>query len=739
MEGVDVLVVGSGPAGSTTARFAAEDGASVLFIERRSRVGVPVRCGEFMPGISEIRSMFPGLEDAEPLFDVPESLQCRHVDGIKLVDPQDRVTLLDFDGYTTDRDRFDRHLADLAVEAGAVLETGCSFESYAGGVASTSQGDIRCKVIVGADGPGSRVARCLGLERNRNPYPAVTAEVEGDFEPYTYMFFGDIAPGAYSWIIPKDGRANVGVGFSPKFAEGNVREYFEGFARKRGFAEHSRVVGKYVPSEGPIPSTATADGMVVGDAAGQVISVNGGGIPLAMIAGRAAGRAAAANVSGGSPLSRYEEEWRRVMDKPLRTAALNKRLADTFAFRSESSTAMCMNFLGARRMGNLIRCKRIFPRSLSPARLHRGAAHRALVGLLLEPLPAPDAPVVPLGDLGYAGGAHRAELQAQDPGDVLYRVVVREDRPADVEGERQHRPVHRGEPSGVPGAGGRLLHPLQGLPGAVGHLEHAPPQVQAGVVVALELGDHARGADVVLVGRRVHREQGGGVQHEHATTCPTAVKHMAPGLEPGSAQVYTWNLRFGAVIMDAVDVIVIMLNGLWLFLPAMLPNSAAVVFGGETKMDFGKSWRGKRIFGDGKSWRGFFGGAFSGVVLGLILIGVAALFGSDDNYWGFGPFWSNVGVLLCLSFGAVLGDLCAAFIKRRMGLARGAKAPILDQYDFVIGAFLVTALFFPDWVYANFIEGWHLAALILIIVLMFAIHRGANIIGYRMGLKKEPW
>lgn len=192
------------------------------------------------------------------------------------------------------------------------------------------------------------------------------------------------------------------------------------------------------------------------------------------------------------------------------------------------------------------------------------------------------------------------------------------------------------------------------------------------------------------------------------------------------------------VPMDVIGVIVIMFTGLWLFLPAMVPNSAAVVFGGKTKIDFGRSWRGKRIFGDGKSWRGFFGGALSGVLVGLILIAVSSVWDSE-NYWGFGPFWDNVGVLFCLSFGAVLGDLCGAFIKRRLGMERGQKAPILDQYDFVIGAFLVTALFYPDWVYANYIEGWHIAALIFIIVIMFAIHRLVNIIGYRMGLKKEPW
>lgn len=362
MESVDVLVVGSGPAGSTTARYAAESGASVLMIERRSQVGVPVRCGEFMPGMSEIQFMFPGLQDAESLFAVPDSLRCLDIRGIKLVDPKDRITLLDFDGYTTDRDRFDQYLAKEAVDAGAVLEMNCNFDRIEGGVAKTSQGDIRYKVLVGADGPGSRVAQSLGLQRNRNPYPAVTAQVKGDFEPYTYMYFGDIAPGAYSWVIPKDGRANVGVGFSPKFSDGTpLSVYFDRFATKRGFTEHSRLQGKYVPSEGPIPKTVQGNGMVVGDAAGQVISVNGGGIPLAMIAGRICGTVAAQNVSSGAPLTGYEEQWRRIMDKPLRTAAFNKKLADAFAFRSERSTELCMKILGQRRMGNLIRCRRLFP------------------------------------------------------------------------------------------------------------------------------------------------------------------------------------------------------------------------------------------------------------------------------------------------------------------------------------------------------------------------------------------
>ena len=192
--------------------------------------------------------------------------------------------------------------------------------------------------------------------------------------------------------------------------------------------------------------------------------------------------------------------------------------------------------------------------------------------------------------------------------------------------------------------------------------------------------------------------------------------------------------------MEVLEIISIMLFGVWLFLPAMIPNTTAVYFGkkSKTKIDFGKTWRGKRIFGDGKSWGGFFGGAITGVLLGFLIIGIDNLFGVGDN-GGYGPYWSNLGVLICLAFGSLLGDLTGAFIKRRLGMERGQKAPILDQYDFVAGSLLLTFAFFPSFIIDNYIDGWHIAALIFILLITFFLHRVVNIIGYLMGVKKEPW
>lgn len=357
----DILVVGAGPAGGTAARYAAAKGASVIIIERRPEVGVPVRCGELIPSDKEISGMFPNAGDITSLFDMPKDLVLRDIEGIKLIDPKGKERLLDFTGYTTDRDRFDKHIISEAVKEGAELMKDCLFINAGKGMAETSRGEIEYKVLIGADGPGSRVARSLGLPKNKDPYPAVTAQAKGDFDPYVQMFFGGIAPGAYSWIIPKKGQANVGVGFSPKFADGTLSEYFGKFCEKHDFDITTKLEGKYVPSEGMLSKIVSGNGMVVGDAAGQVISVNGGGLPLALIAGRVCGGVAGDHCAGKRDLTDYQNECERIFRKPLKTAASNKKLADILAFGSDRRTSICMNLLGERRMGNLIRCKRIFP------------------------------------------------------------------------------------------------------------------------------------------------------------------------------------------------------------------------------------------------------------------------------------------------------------------------------------------------------------------------------------------
>ena len=175
----------------------------------------------------------------------------------------------------------------------------------------------------------------------------------------------------------------------------------------------------------------------------------------------------------------------------------------------------------------------------------------------------------------------------------------------------------------------------------------------------------------------------------------------------------------------------------WSLLPAYVANPMAVVFGGGTPMDFGRTLRdGRRIVGDGKTWRGFAGGIASGFVLGLILQALGS-FLSPLLSFGDGP--GVLVILILLPLGALLGDLLGALVKRRLGLERGAKAPGLDQYDFLIGTFLVLLLLVPSWWLARFWTGAGIWGLGFIILITPGLHRVVNVIGYRWGHKREPW
>ncbi len=189
--------------------------------------------------------------------------------------------------------------------------------------------------------------------------------------------------------------------------------------------------------------------------------------------------------------------------------------------------------------------------------------------------------------------------------------------------------------------------------------------------------------------------------------------------------------------MDVYTVLWQMFSSLWLMLPAYVPNSAAVLFKGKFPMDFGKKFiDGRRILGKGKTWRGFFGGSVSGFLLGIILNFLAPYL-PQPWFPPFGEMWrSALGVLLLLSFGAMIGDAFGSFIKRRLGIQSGGRAFLLDQLMFVLVAWLLVGIAYPAWFLEHFGK---IVPILTILILTPLIHRGVNIIAYKMGKKSVPW
>ena len=188
-----------------------------------------------------------------------------------------------------------------------------------------------------------------------------------------------------------------------------------------------------------------------------------------------------------------------------------------------------------------------------------------------------------------------------------------------------------------------------------------------------------------------------------------------------------------------LDILIIISEGVWLIFPAYIANSSAVLFGHGTPVDFGRKMKdGRRIFGSGKTWYGLLGGTLAGVAFGFGQI-LGSSIQYPNHHWGYGPSPNAYIIAVLIPLGALLGDLLGSFIKRRSGLERGESIPFLDIYDLFIGVIILLFVFEFFWFYDTFLDGIRIIALITIIILTPILHRLTNIIGYKLGKKKEPW
>lgn len=363
MEQYDVVVVGAGPGGSTAARFAAEQGLSVLMIDSRKEIGWPVQCGELLGDMDEMKKIFPLVDAQEELFDIPPSLHSLDMDTISMISPSQRRYDIPFACYSTERRDYDKYLASLATSAGAELITNTRCISVSESSVRTSSHSYKARVIIGADGPFSTVRTSLGLEGPAEIYPAMSTTMPGNFGDAVEMYFGHVAPAGYAWIIPKEGGANVGLGADRDRCSSPVGVYAKEFinetGRKYGTAPSRIIAGGWVPMSGPVHRTVAGNIMLVGDAAGHVMASNGGGIQIAMICGREAGMAAARYIKKGESLESYEAGWRRKIGRDLETARRMVSYA-SFTFSHDLLLSGLFRMAGVGGLAKVIKCKSIF-------------------------------------------------------------------------------------------------------------------------------------------------------------------------------------------------------------------------------------------------------------------------------------------------------------------------------------------------------------------------------------------
>jgi CDP-2,3-bis-(O-geranylgeranyl)-sn-glycerol synthase len=191
----------------------------------------------------------------------------------------------------------------------------------------------------------------------------------------------------------------------------------------------------------------------------------------------------------------------------------------------------------------------------------------------------------------------------------------------------------------------------------------------------------------------------------------------------------------------------VILQAFWIIIPVYVANASAVIVGGGKPIDFGRTWKdGRRLLGDGKTWRGLFAGTFLGMTAGFgLAVAASYIQASDYGYLqltNFEGFPMMIPLLFSLCFGALVGDLIESFFKRRIGKERGQDWIPFDQLDFLVGA-LVSSLLMSellyvlhatchDWFFHN-ITIWHI--LVLLVVTPF-IHVTANVL-FRRGRSRR--
>lgn len=349
----DAVVVGGGPAGATAAHELALEGHDVVLLDRGGRIKP---CGGAVP---------PQLLVD---FQVPPSVLVNRVDTARILSPAGRhVDIPVGRGFVgmVDREHFDEWLRERAAAAGAMRVTGTfsAMERNPDGtttvrftVGSSRRGpeeSLRARLVVGADGALSRVARqALPAEAARArhvfAYHEVVAsptEVGEGFGPERcdVYYDGRLSPDFYAWVFPHGETTSVGTGSLQKgFA---LREAVGQLRAETGLdrVETIRREGAPIPLE-PLRRWDDGRGVVLaGDAAGVVAPASGEGIFYAMTGGRLAARAGAEALRTGDPrvLASARKRFLREHGAVFRVLGIMQRFWYSSDGRRERFVAIC--------------------------------------------------------------------------------------------------------------------------------------------------------------------------------------------------------------------------------------------------------------------------------------------------------------------------------------------------------------------------------------------------------------
>ncbi len=305
----DVVVVGAGPAGATLAYELARDGIAVLLLEKRTLPRYKCCAG----GVTVRASRLLDFDISEVVEDVVYELSIAHNLGAPHLGCHVEPLI-----YTVMRDKFDSLLARQAREAGAVVmdqQEAKQIRTYARGFeVSTVDNDFRGRVLAGADGAHSSVARKLGMKRTVDYAVATEAELvvaEKEMARWKSRVGMDLGclTGCHAWVFPKRQHLSIGAMCVPSRAS-DLKRCYHRFLGSLAIGDYAatRVAGHLIPTckRGAVFYQDSA--LLLGDAAGLADPLTGEGIHNAILSAQLAASVIKSSLGSGKvELQEYQQ------------------------------------------------------------------------------------------------------------------------------------------------------------------------------------------------------------------------------------------------------------------------------------------------------------------------------------------------------------------------------------------------------------------------------------------------
>ena len=324
-----ISIIGAGPAGSYTGYLLAKSNHEVNIFEEHSKIGEPVQCTGIVT--SAIEKIIP----------LDKTFLVNKINQVEVFSPNNNSISIKLKNpnLVIDRARFDRFLIKRAQKAGANLYLNHKFVDFKKPyVIFEDRKPYQTDIIVGADGPLSRVAKVSGLYGKRDFVIGLQARISSSFKKGLVEFH--LHPHYFGWIVPESiDIARVGIA-----AKSNAKSHFKDFLKRidRRYKTLEYQSG-LIPVYNPYMNTQTDSVYLVGDAATMVKPTTYGGIIQGLMASEELARAITENLD-------YQSLWKKRIGKELRYGLLIRRMMNNFSQSDYNELLDMVNQNGLKRV-----------------------------------------------------------------------------------------------------------------------------------------------------------------------------------------------------------------------------------------------------------------------------------------------------------------------------------------------------------------------------------------------------